>query len=82
MSCTPCSSFDRCCGFPIGSPRWTNRASTALADGLARLALAVSRLDDWIDRFFIDGLVNGIARRTYAVGLRLRPFRPATCGST
>ena len=33
---------------------------------------AVAALDDWIDRLFVDGLVNLTARGTYAVGLRLR----------
>ena len=32
----------------------------------------LARLDDWIDRIFVDALVNLIARRTYALGLRLR----------
>ncbi len=41
-------------------------------DGLAWLAGIVARLDEWIDRFFIDGLVDGLAGLTYAVGLRLR----------
>ena len=41
-------------------------------DGLAWLAGIVARLDEWIDRIFVDGLVNGLARVTYAAGLRLR----------
>ena len=32
----------------------------------------MARLDEWIDRFFIDGLVDGLASVTYAAGLRLR----------
>lgn len=28
--------------------------------------------DTWIDRLFVDGLVNWVARKTYAVGLALR----------
>ena len=32
----------------------------------------MARLDEWIDRIFVDGLVNGLARVTYAAGLRLR----------
>ena len=43
-----------------------------LADGAATTVAAVAGLDDWIDRLFVDGLVNWTARRTYAVGLRLR----------
>jgi len=43
-----------------------------LVDGAAATVAAVARLDDWIDRLFVDGLVNWTARRTYAVGLRLR----------
>jgi X-X-X-Leu-X-X-Gly heptad repeat protein len=44
----------------------------SLADGAARLVAGVARLDDWIDRLFVDGLVNLTARATYAAGLRLR----------
>ena len=40
-----------------------------LADGAARLVAGVARLDDWIDRLFVDGLVNLTARWT----LRGRP---------
>lgn len=43
-----------------------------LADGLARWTRRGSDLDDWIDRTFVDGLVNGTARVVYAVGLGLR----------
>ncbi len=43
-----------------------------MVDGLAWLVGVVARLDEWIDRIFVDGLVNGLARVTYAVGLRLR----------
>ena len=43
-----------------------------LADGAAGDVAAVARLDDWIDRLFVDGLVNLTARWTYALGLRLR----------
>jgi len=43
-----------------------------VADGLGRLVRVASRLDDWIDRLFVDGLVNLVARWTYAVGIRLR----------
>jgi NADH:ubiquinone oxidoreductase subunit 5 (subunit L)/multisubunit Na+/H+ antiporter MnhA subunit len=43
-----------------------------LADNSARATQATSRFDDWIDRLFVDGTVNGIARWTHAVGLWLR----------
>jgi len=43
-----------------------------LVDGMAWGVGAVARLDEWIDHTFVDGLVNGIARVTYAVGMRLR----------
>jgi NADH-quinone oxidoreductase subunit L len=46
-----------------------------LADSLARGVRAVSSLDDWIDRTFVDGLVNFTARGTYATGLWLRRFQ-------
>ena len=68
----PCSSSVPRCGSPTGSPPGTSRASTALVDGLAWLVGLVARLDEWIDRIFVDGLVDGLARVTYAAGLRLR----------
>jgi NADH-quinone oxidoreductase subunit L len=43
-----------------------------LADNSVRAVMAVSRLDDWIDRIFVDRLVDLMARWTYALGLRLR----------
>jgi len=43
-----------------------------LADNSARATAAVSRFDDWIDRTFVDALVDLIAHWTYAVGLKLR----------
>jgi NADH-quinone oxidoreductase subunit L len=43
-----------------------------LADHLARSVQFFSVFDDWIDRTFVDGAVNGIAAWTYTVGLRLR----------
>jgi NADH-quinone oxidoreductase subunit L len=43
-----------------------------LADNLARLVALVARLDDWIDRVFVDALVNLLARWTYLVGMKLR----------
>ena len=44
----------------------------AVAHAAARAVGAVARLDDWIDRIFVDGLVNLTARWTHALGLRLR----------
>jgi NADH:ubiquinone oxidoreductase subunit 5 (subunit L)/multisubunit Na+/H+ antiporter MnhA subunit len=46
-----------------------------LVDGAARTVTAVARLDDWIDRLFVDGSVNLTARVTYAVGLSLKRFQ-------
>ena len=46
-----------------------------LADNSARAVEALARLDDWIDRIFVDALVNLIARWTYALGLRLRTIQ-------
>jgi NADH:ubiquinone oxidoreductase subunit 5 (subunit L)/multisubunit Na+/H+ antiporter MnhA subunit len=46
-----------------------------LADNSARAVAAVARLDDWIDRIFIDTPVNLTARWTYALGLRLRAIQ-------
>ena len=46
-----------------------------LADGLARCTVAVSRLDDWIDRLFVDGLINRIAQWTYGVAVWLRTLQ-------
>ncbi|MFZ5829803.1 MAG: NADH-quinone oxidoreductase subunit L [Planctomycetota bacterium] len=43
-----------------------------LIDGLARLAVQVSHIDDWFDRLFVDRFVNRLADWTYAIGLRLR----------
>jgi len=43
-----------------------------LADNSARSVAALARLDDWIDRTFVDRLVDLIAGWTYALGLRLR----------
>ncbi len=43
-----------------------------LADNAARATVVVARFDDWIDRLFVDGLVNLTARWTYALGLKLR----------
>jgi NADH-quinone oxidoreductase subunit L len=46
-----------------------------LADRSASLVVTISRLDNWIDRVFVDGPVNLIARLTYLVGLRLRAIQ-------
>jgi len=43
-----------------------------LADNSARVVVAVSRLDDWIDRTFVDAAVNLTARWTFAAGMKLR----------
>ena len=51
---------------------WTSGGSTAWPTAPRGLVAAVARLDDWIDRLFVDGLVERIARGTYALGLRLR----------
>ena len=48
------------------------RGIDRLVDGMAWLVGLVARLDEWIDRIFVDGLVNGIGHVTYAIGLRLR----------
>ncbi len=51
---------------------WDKQGIDRAVDGLAWLAGLVARLDEWIDRIFIDGLVDGLASATYAAGLRLR----------
>ena len=43
-----------------------------LADGSARAVERVSRIDNWIDRIFVDHTVDVIARWVYVLGLRLR----------
>ena len=43
-----------------------------LADGSARTVEGIARIDNWIDRVFIDQTVDALARWTYALGLRLR----------
>jgi NADH-quinone oxidoreductase subunit L len=43
-----------------------------LADNSARAVEGVARLDDWIDRVFVDRTVDSLARWTYTLGLRLR----------
>ncbi len=69
MRCCWCG---RRCGFRRPWPALDTKGIDWLADGAARLVAGVARLDDWIDRLFVDGLVNLTARGTYAVGLRLR----------
>ncbi len=43
-----------------------------VTDNSARAVKAVSRIDDWIDRTFVDGLIDRVAAWTYALGLKLR----------
>ncbi|MGW8256160.1 MAG: NADH-quinone oxidoreductase subunit L [Thermoguttaceae bacterium] len=56
--------------------RWTagfdKKAIDWAADNLARLVLVCSRLDDFVDRMFVDRLVDFIARGTYVIGVWLR----------
>jgi NADH:ubiquinone oxidoreductase subunit 5 (subunit L)/multisubunit Na+/H+ antiporter MnhA subunit len=42
------------------------------ADNLARAVAACARLDDWIDRLFVDRFIDLAAGGTYAVGIWLR----------
>ena len=53
-----------------------------LADNAARTVEAVSRIDDWIDRVFINPPVNLTARWTYGLGLRCGRSRPETSART
>ncbi|MEN6557066.1 MAG: proton-conducting transporter membrane subunit, partial [Thermoguttaceae bacterium] len=59
--------------------RWVavldKRGIDSLVDGSARLVHAVAIVDDWIDRLLVDALVNALARRTYALGIRLRAIQ-------
>jgi len=48
------------------------RGIDGVADGLAHGVQKLSIFDDWIDRWFVDGLVNGTARVIFATGLWLR----------
>ncbi len=43
-----------------------------IIDGLAALVRSTARLDDLIDRYFVDGLVNVMANWTYDLALWLR----------
>ncbi|MEI8372717.1 MAG: proton-conducting transporter membrane subunit [Planctomycetota bacterium] len=51
---------------------WDKQGIDRAVDGLVWLVGIVARLDEWIDRIFVDGLVNGLAHVTHAAGLRLR----------
>jgi NADH-quinone oxidoreductase subunit L len=44
-------------------------------DGCGRATVAVANIDDKIDRYFVDGLVNLIANWTYSFGLSLRTLQ-------
>jgi hypothetical protein len=46
-----------------------------LVDGSARAVRAVSTIDEWIDRHFVDGLVNSTARWLYAAAIWLRTWQ-------
>jgi NADH-quinone oxidoreductase subunit L len=46
-----------------------------LADRSAWAIGSIAKLDDWIDRILVDRLIDVIAQRTYALGLRLRVFQ-------
>jgi NADH-quinone oxidoreductase subunit L len=48
------------------------RGIDGIADGLARGVRLLSTFDDWIDRLFVDGLVNGTAKVIFGIGLWLR----------
>jgi NADH:ubiquinone oxidoreductase subunit 5 (subunit L)/multisubunit Na+/H+ antiporter MnhA subunit len=54
---------------------WDKQGIDRLVDGLAWLAGVFARLDEWIDRIFVDGFVDGLAALTYAAGLRLRALQ-------
>ncbi len=46
-----------------------------LANHSAGAVASIARLDDWIDRVFVDAWVNRIARWTYKTGLQLRTIQ-------
>lgn len=46
-----------------------------LADYSARAIVVLARLDDWIDRWFVDWMIDAVARWTYTLGLRLRTIQ-------
>ena len=60
---------------------WDKQGIDRMVDGLVWLVGRgpAGRMDRSL---FIDGLVDGLAGVTYAVGLRLRPCKAATCGNT
>lgn len=41
------------------------------AEGMAIAMVQLARLDDWLDRRWVDGFVNRFAQRTYTLGLQL-----------
>jgi NADH-quinone oxidoreductase subunit L len=43
-----------------------------IIDGLAKTTRVVSHVDDLIDRYLVDGVINWFAHRTYALGIVLR----------
>lgn len=46
-----------------------------LADNSARAVVVLAHVDDWIDRVFVDALVNLTARWTYSLGMQLRTIQ-------
>jgi NADH-quinone oxidoreductase subunit L len=48
------------------------RIIDGIVDGSARAVLGIANLDDAIDRYFVDGLVNLTAHWTYSIGRSLR----------
>jgi NADH-quinone oxidoreductase subunit L len=48
------------------------RGIDGVVDRLAMAVAGIARFDNWIDRMFVDRLVNSIARWTYSIGIRLR----------
>jgi NADH:ubiquinone oxidoreductase subunit 5 (subunit L)/multisubunit Na+/H+ antiporter MnhA subunit len=52
---------------------WIDRRGIdGLADGLARWTRGIARLDDFVDRVFVDRLIDLMAAGTYRFGVRLR----------
>ncbi len=51
-----------------------------LVDSIAYGARSLAAADDWIDRTFVDGTVNGIARWTYATGNWFRGLQSGHLG--
>lgn len=48
------------------------RVIDGFIDGLAKVTRIISLIDDLIDRYFVDGIINWFARRTYDLGITLR----------